>query len=892
MLRRKIKVVLFLIILLPYFQVPHVNAEETTQESRRSTEQKEIGDLSNSIQSSTDESKTDDRVMESSSEDIPSAETSSTAPRDEKAENSENSTDKTASSETSEKEPEAKKAKIRALAANEAVVDNWSDFVKAIRNETITKISLSKSFDNPSASDGTLSTYARKNDLEIDGQGHRVDFKDSSIYLASPQNATGSFHMHDITLNQRYGGAYSEDIVGNRLNYTFGAKWKYRFGNITAESGVQRLARASHSEVRVYGNMNINTRAENFYLGSLIMEDGTNYKGNVNYYDFSVFWYNVRASAGSTGASREFTIGKNCHVDVGQTQTTGRTYPAVYSYYLALTVGENSVFNVDMPGNAVRFDDTGAGMTIKKGAVVNLTSKQLAGSIVAFSANNTYLNAEPGSFFYVIGTSNQPLINMAANGIGTGSVSRTGNSFTLNSPAQYDLRNLNNSQIAVNVAYGSEANNTFSILDSDVDLWKVGVPVLGPSSETYAKVPSLKVTGSGSREAVTTSVAGLDQFKQANYRRISGMNQDPKIEWTPVTDADKTIKGRVIIGEVPDNNGLVGGEIKYIPVYASENQAKVKLTDTNGNVRDNLLTDKNGYVSYTDTSTPVKFQKAGENISGIAERGPWITPTPITTTVIDVTPPEPAKVDHADGIQSITKQLTGTGEPNSIITFTVNGQPSGISGQLVGADGKWTIDISTIQITRGDVLQFFLQDQSGPITDLSEADRPSTNNSIGNINPKTDMTYRDATFKAGTKITVVGSLSLVSVPNGLEFGSNSVSNKLETYRPTATGTLVVSDTRGGARKPWRLTLSQSETLKNGTISLEDALYYTSTLGEKPITTASQIVESGSFSSDGSKDISAGWTGNNGFKLSVPVEKQRVGEYSGKLSWQLEDVPGN
>ena len=887
MLRRKMKVVLFLIILLPYFYVPHVNAEETTH----SSEQMEIGKSSNSKEI-PNKTNTSESSLETSSSDIPSLETSSTDPRDEKTEDSDKTAETTESSEKNSAEETKPKVKISAFAANEAVVNNWADFVKAIRNETITKISLSGSFDNPSASDGTLSTYARKNDLEIDGQGHRVDFKDSSIYLASPQNATGSFHMHDITLNQRYGGAYSEDIVGNRLNYTYGAKWKYRFGNITAESGVQRLARASHSEVRVYGNMNINTRAENFYLGSLIMEDGTNYKGNVNYYDFSVFWYNVRASAGSTGASREFTIGKNCHVDVGQTQTTGRTYPAVYSYYLALTVGENSVFNVDMPGNAVRFDDTGAGMTIKKGAVVNLTSKQLAGSIVAFSANNTYLNAEPGSFFYVIGTSNQPLINMAANGIGTGSVSRTGNSFTLNSPAQYDLRNLNNSQIAVNVAYGSEANNTFSILDSDIDLWKVGVPVLGPSSETYAKVPSLKVTGSGTRETVTTSVAGLNQFKQANYRRISGMNQDPKIEWTPVTDADRTIKGRVIIGEVPDNNGLVGGEIKYIPVYASENQAKVKLTDTNGKVRDNLMTDKNGYVSYTDTSTPVTFQKAGKPVSGIAERGPWITPTPITTTVIDVTPPEPATVDHADGIQSITKELTGTGEPNSIITFTVNGQPSGIPGQLVGADGKWMIDISTIQIKRGDVLQFFLQDQSGPITALSESERPSTNNSIGNINPTADMTYRDATFKAGTKITVVGTLSLASVPDGLEFGSNAVSNKVETYRPTATGTLVVSDTRGGAKKPWRLTLSQSEILKNGTTSLEDALYYTSTLGEKQITTASQIVESGSFSADGTKDISAGWTGNNGFKLSVPVEKQRVGNYAGKLSWQLEDVPGN
>ena len=209
---------------------------------------------------------------------------------------------------------------------------------------------------------------------------------------------------------------------------------------------------------------------------------------------------------------------------------------------------------------------------------------------------------------------------MSANGTGTASYRRTGNTFVLNSPAQYDLRNLNDSQSAVNVAYSNDAYNSFSILDSDIDLWKVGVPVLGPSSETYAKIPSFKVDGSGTKEVVTTADTELSKFKQANYRRISGMNQNPKIEWTPVTDADKTIKGRVIIGEVPDNNGLVDGEIKYIPVYASENQANVRLTDTHGNVRGNLLTDVNGYVSYTDTNDPIQFQKAGEKISGIAER--------------------------------------------------------------------------------------------------------------------------------------------------------------------------------------------------------------------------------------------------------------------------------
>ncbi len=884
-MRKKMKILLLFSILISNVCITPLSwAETTTQSSKTSTtastSEKEVLTSSNL----TDETTTSSNALDVTNTSEGNSALDTTSPTTEK-------TTSSTQSETSESKV-VKPKNVARLAANEAEVNNWADFVSGIRNEAITKIILTASFDNPSSSDSSLSGYSRKNDLEIDGQGYRVDFKNSSIQLGAPQNTIGNFHMHDIILNQRYVGASSEDIVGTRLNYTNGAKWKYRFGNITTEPGVQRLARASHAEVRVYGKMDIDTRAENFYLGSFIMEDGTEYKGNVNYYNFSVFWYNVTASSTSTGASREFTIGKNCHVEAGQTQTSGRTYPAVYSHYLALTVGENSVFNVDMPGNAVRFDDNGAGMTIKKGAIVNLTSKQASGSVVAFSNNNTYLMAEPGSYFYVIGTSSQPLINLSANGLGTGNITRSGNSFTLNSPAQYDLRNLNNSQSAVNVANGNRSENSFNILDSDIDLWKVGVPVLGPSSETYAKVQNLNVVGSGTREVITTSDTGLQQFKQANYRRISGMNQNPTIEWTPVTDADRTIKGRVVIGEVPDNNGLVNGEIHYIPVYASENQANVTLTDTYGNVHENLMTDSEGYITYTDVSNPAQFQKAGEEITGIAKRGPWVTPAAIATTVLDVTPPEPANVDNSDAIQSITTKLTGTGEPNSIITLTVNGQPQTIPPQVVNETGKWEIDISSLNLTRGDVIQIFLQDQSGPVTQLSESERPSTNNSIGNINPVADMNYRDATFKAATKVTVVGYLSLEAVPDKLEFGINQVSNQNQLYQPTVVGKLIVSDTRGGAKKPWRLTLHQAETLKNGTVSLEDALSYTSSLGKKQITTATQIVESGEFTSDGSKEISATWTGDRGFELTVPVEKQRIGEYSGKLSWQLEDVPGN
>lgn len=798
----------------------------------------------------------------------------------------ESSAEEEVATSSSEEEP-AKRAAMQTLAAGEVAVGDWTSFVDSIRDETITKITLTASFTSTTLSDSRLYLYQRKNDLEIDGQGNRVDFRNSSIWLGTPSNSTGFFHMHDIVLNQQYSGAYSEDIVGARLNASNGGKWRYRFGNIKTEPGVQRLARASHGEVTVYGNMDIDTRAENFYLGSFVMEDNTVYTGNVNYYNFSVFWYNVTAASNSTGASREYTIGQNCKVNITQSQTTGTTYPAVYLYYQRLTVGENSVFNVNMPGNAVRFDEDGSGMIIKPGAVVNLTSKQNSGAVIAFSNNNNYLEVNPGAYFYVIGRSSQPLINLSSNGTGSASVRRQNNRMVLNSPAQYDLRNLSDGRQAIQVAMGNYGDNSFKIIDSDIDLWKLSTQPLGPSDETYAKVVNFEVTGNGNAQTVATSETGLTGFKQGNYRRISGMNQNPTIEWTPITDADKTLQARVIIGKVPDNNGSnSAGEINYIPVYASSNQAVVTLTDTYGKVITDLSTDQNGYISYqADT-----FQKAGKEVSGIAKRGPWVSEEPLATTVIDVTPPEPAKINNATKIESITSELSGTGEPNSIVTLTVNGQAVSGRTTTVAADGSWTLDISNLNLKQKDVLQVFLRDQSGLADGIENP--PTTNNAVGNIQPAADMKYRDATFKAASTVTLVGYLALREVPDQFNFGLNDISNQTQTYHPQVNGKLEISDSRSDAHKPWRITVNQSEELKLGTVSLVDSLYYTSQLGEVPINSGNQVIETGEFTEDGIQDISAGWQSTGGFKLVVPPEKQRVGTYSGKLSWKLEDVPGN
>ena len=130
----------------------------------------------------------------------------------------------------------------------------------------------------------------------------------------------------------------------------------------------------------------------------------------------------------------------------------------------------------------------------------------------------------------------------------------------------------------------------------------------------------------------------------------------------------------------------------------------------------------------------------------------------------------------------------------------------------------------------------------------------------------------------------------MSVPTLFDFGTNKVSQSKTEFRPTVTGDLVVSDTRGTDKKPWQLKVHQSVEWASPKNSLANNLYYTSASGDHQITAAPQIVETGELTADGTENLSANWGTKYGLKLVVPIEKQIAGDYQGELSWSLEDVP--
>lgn len=783
---------------------------------------------------------------------------------------------------------------------NVADVTDWTGFRTAIRNPDINVINIMNDIENDAGTvsyynDTQVTGYSITRDLEINGNGHRMNFKGTSMRVGTPPTGTTpTFHLHDFSYLNQDGSP--EDLVGSG-GWTGGynviaGRWKWRFGNIvtskstnSASVGIRRIARVATGEVTLYGNNDIQTQGENFYAGSFVIEPGARWKGTVTYYNYSVVWYQESSPATASGATGEFTVGANANVQLTHTVAAATAYPAIFEHFKDMTIGENAVFNVGMPGTAVRFNDANTSMTVKKGAIINLTStsKGTAGTnyaAVSFSNNTSTFKAEKGSFIYIIGNSTQPLVNMSATGFGDGNWSRTGNKFILDSPAQYDIRNIRDGNYpALQVHYGNAAANELNILNSDIDMWNLNTAILGPSSLTYALVENLSVTGGGTlQKATSTNTELASNFKSASYRRISGMNQDPTVEFdSTITDAHLTIKARVKIGDVPDNNGAdINGDVKYIPVYASTNQATASITDTFGVVHADLPTDVNGYVQYTDTI----FNTAGKEITASATRGPWLSATDGKTTVVDVTPPNPAELlDPVRLTASVIKGINA--EPGATIVYTVNGveamKDGAIISSVVKPDGTWELAVPSTKLVLGDKVQFFLTD------------------STGNKNPETPKSLYDAIFPEGTSVIVQdGQLKFLSAPTAISFGDEMLIAAKATSYPIVSmdGKLAVEDTRQ-VKASWTLTAKMNQVLTSSETSktLPEAMRYTKDGVAKVLGTASILIYENTNTNEDPLLISDSWIPNgDGLSLNVKPGEAYSETYEGEIEWTLQDTP--
>lgn len=690
-------------------------------------------------------------------------------------------------------------------------VFDFAGFKAAYENNAVSKIILDWNIIKPtSGTNGGNTSLRRTESIEIDGQGFLLEMRNSSINVDDLTSLAAFgrrfsdvpvFHMHDIQIANNSGYGSREGDLGNAWSFVNGrgewgpgpntgqqrGLWRYRIGNIFTPYDVNkksknqrvggRLIGGNRAEISMYGYNTIVTGAENFYTGGMSIEPFTFYKGTNADYDYSVVWFIDNTGVNDNGqctGTRRFNVGESGFVYLNYT-ASGTSYPAVYNFFDEINIGKNATYNANMPGSAAYFNVDNASFTAEEGSTVNLLSRAGSRPTVQFGAihsinsgsqgnpTNTKYEFKPKSNVFIVGNNSGGIISYNVS-----SRSR-GNQFILDSPETFDIRNMHNSTVATNAFLADESDNRgtnqFIVKNSDISLWNNQAAMDGSPTYDYSNVGNFTVTNASSNGGVSSTDTNLsNQYTRPTIKRISGMNSIPELIWTPVTDADYRQRGQVLLGYTAVGGSDPfdeDGNAKVKPLYADNiRKAYIDFKDTLGN-QYTSASESDGYVHWNKANHGIPgFQIANQNMLGTPYRAtivnnelkPYRVGEETATPVLDVTPPEPAKV-IAGEITNATKQLIGIeAEAKAKIYVNINGIRQ-VEVGVVNDDGSWQYNLPKY-LNAGDTVQIFLEDNAPKIDLKLEPAAPITNTATGNINPNSDFTYRDAVFKAATKYTV------------------------------------------------------------------------------------------------------------------------------------------
>lgn len=125
-----------------------------------------------------------------------------------------------------------------------------------------------------------------------------------------------------------------------------------------------------------------------------------------------------------------------------------------------------------------------------------------------------------------------------------------------------------------------------------------------------------------------------------------------------------------------------------------------------------------------------------------------------TVEVFPIVPPKPAT--FASSIISRNSQkIEGVSDnPDVTVTATHNGQEIDTENVEVDENGKFSIDLRTIQLAEDDEIQVFLRDKNGSAKAAGVINPPLTNDEKGNVNPAQPLDFHDVTFAEATILTV------------------------------------------------------------------------------------------------------------------------------------------
>ncbi|WP_147369765.1 pectate lyase-like adhesive domain-containing protein [Bombilactobacillus bombi] len=570
-------------------------------------------------------------------------------------------------------------------------------------------------------------------------------------------------------------------------------------------------------------------------------------------------------------------------------------------------VYNNNVPGVAAPGNTGEPGGQGieyAGGTAGKSSNFNLTGKDLQvlidsknGPAIQSIVTGLGIKAGDGTSFVARGRMDRNSIFIAPGAQVL--------DFDMKVPRYFDFMNYAPNKIASANLFGGGTTSKFTHGPVPLSVWDNNSDVLALPTKSW-KYVGAAYSGRGPFSVATPSTTGPSTDDFANYMRLNAgltkvrrmtANTSPAKVTSPdlpPTNADKYIWIKALI---PAENNVTR------EAYDGEVFADVKVTMPDGTTKtfNGTSIQHADYYEYADktimngaikitgnngdfipTGTKIEVTKLWRSDPDPNDQGAIISdPQDIlypVTTVIDKTPPAPAKlVDDDDYVPPSTKSVSGyDGEPGATVSWQLihnNQVTNGPTTTTVKPDGTWKLDgISGLKLDVGDQIRFIMTDAAG------------------NSNPNTETVYHDATFAPATTLRVEGRLKM-RVPLSIDFGNKVNVDRNNIPMQKYTGELSVTDTRHDLA--WQITLSA----QGGDLGTSDLpLYYGDDQGQSiPIsnqpaliyTKAQPQVDENPFV------ISQDWTTSTRSTTDVPKgpylkndRDYRLGHHQGTLEWTL------
>ncbi|MGG5341941.1 pectate lyase-like adhesive domain-containing protein [Enterococcus sp. AZ192] len=395
-----------------------------------------------------------------------------------------------------------------AAPVNEKVVTLWSEFLSALTDPTVDKITLAADL----TASSSASMVARPS-LEIDGQGHEINFANTTSYSVTIPQASAEGSILSVK-NLKYTGSNTTSIFN--ASAANSNNWTFNFENITTLTGASRgLLTAANSIVTISGTNVLNiARSETMVEAKEVYIQGTETeRASISINDGSNFVSSSVANGKFLIENADITVekvsslfnvtGTNTQFDIKNSTVTADTIASfIYGTSINTTISNSKVdIPTNISGNFHRNNAANSSLVINEKSDINLVSTTTsdiidASGAMSFIVDDSTINASSvGQIFSNSAAGTDMIVQNKAHFIG---YSQSNN--VLKSTAQIDITAKGEGTILEASGHSSQIAESGGIISIDA-----AASTLNVEDKAYFDIHSLS-TGSSSSTGATPAV--------------------------------------------------------------------------------------------------------------------------------------------------------------------------------------------------------------------------------------------------------------------------------------------------------------------------------------------------------------------------------------------------